>query len=297
MSVAHRAHDLRHARACRSCCPTTCKGQVHLLGRDFPTYRVFLISFVGADHRRRCGSASSARAGARWCAPRSTTAPWRSRSASTPAPVHGSPSRSAAASPAWAARSAPTSCRCSLDLSVRAPRLLPDRRRGRRPRQPARAVRRRAAHRHRRHRVQVLGARVRRVPRSTPRRSAILLWRPQGLFGSAARMTAHPAAIAADPRIRWTEWLPWIAAHRVLLPAARVPRARRAHPDLHPVRAVARPDPRLRRHHHARPSRVLRPRRLHRRRPRRQAGVTDPFAAARRRRASRRRCSASPPAR
>ena len=70
--------------------------------------------------------------------------------------------------------------------------------------------------------------------------------------------------------------------------------ARRAHPDLHPVRAVARPHPRLRRHHHARPQRVLRPGRLHRRaRSARKAGDHRPVRAARRRRRRWRRSSAS----
>ena len=55
-----------------------------------------------------------------------------------------------------------------------------------------------------------------------------------------------------------------------VFPAAGVPLARRAHPDLHPVRAVARPDPRLRRHHHARAQRVLRARRVCRRHRQRQ---------------------------
>ena len=57
---------------------------------------------------RSCGSASSARAGARWCAPRSTTARWRRRSASTPASSSRSPSRWEAGWPRSAARSAPT---------------------------------------------------------------------------------------------------------------------------------------------------------------------------------------------
>ena len=70
------------------------------------------------------------------------------------------------------------------------------------------------------------------------------------------RRSAHPLdRVAAVDR-----------GDRVLLPAARLPVARRAHPDLHPVRAVARPHPRLRRHRHARPQRVLRPGRVHRRR-------------------------------
>ena len=82
VSVAVRAPHLR--RRCGAVLlPGYLRGQLHVLGRDFPTYRVFLIAF-SIMIVLSCGSASSARAGARWCAPRSTTAPWRSRSASTP---------------------------------------------------------------------------------------------------------------------------------------------------------------------------------------------------------------------
>ena len=169
--------------------PEYLQGQLHLLGRDFPTYRVFLIVFsavmiVVAVVRRRAHALGrdGARRGRQ---PRA----WRSRWASTPGACSRSPSRSAAASPASAARSAPTSCAVQPSLPVRAPGLLPDRGRGRRPRQPARPVRRRAADRHRRHRVQVLDAASSARSSSTPRPSRILLWRPTGLFGRA-RMSA-----------------------------------------------------------------------------------------------------------
>ena len=45
MSVAVARLIYGTAAAAGASCPTTCSGQLHLLGRDFPTYRVFLIVF------------------------------------------------------------------------------------------------------------------------------------------------------------------------------------------------------------------------------------------------------------
>ena len=64
--------------------PAVLSGQIELGCREFPTYRSFLIAVRRGAGDACCGSASSARASARRSAPPSTTAAWRSRSASTP---------------------------------------------------------------------------------------------------------------------------------------------------------------------------------------------------------------------
>src|SRR4029079_17142780 len=94
----------------------------------------------------------------------------------------------------------------AVGLSVRAPRLLPDRGRGGRPRQPAGAVHRRAAHRRRRHGVQVLDSGIRRVPRvcGEDRGPAVAPARPV----RGARVSGY----TVDARIRWTEWIPFVVA-------------------------------------------------------------------------------------
>src|SRR5258708_2766632 len=91
---------------------------------------------------------------------------------------------------------------------------MPDRRRGGRPRQPARAVHRRAPHRRGRHRVQVLDAAVRRVPRlrGDDRDPAVAPAGPVRSASMSGPASAHLSGYTADTRIRWTEWLPWIAA-------------------------------------------------------------------------------------
>jgi len=91
--------------------PDYLRGQVHVLGRDFPTYRVFLIIFsaliiVGlwfGVERTRWG---------RWCAPRRQPRHGASVGINTRL-LFMATFALAAASPASAARSAPTSCRCS----------------------------------------------------------------------------------------------------------------------------------------------------------------------------------------
>src|SRR6267142_1903321 len=97
----------------------------------------------------------------------------------------------------------------AVELSVRAPGVLPDRRCRRRARVAARAVRRRAAHRHRRYSVQVLDSRVRGLPhlRRDHRHPAVAAAGPV----RSARMM-HGGGYTVDARIRWPEWLPWIAA-------------------------------------------------------------------------------------
>src|SRR6185369_325008 len=78
--------------------------------------------------------------------------------------------------------------------------------RGRRPRQLARTVHRRAADRRRRHRVQVLDSRVRRLPglRGDDRNPAV----------AATGIVRSPgvSGYTVDPRIRWTEWIPFVVA-------------------------------------------------------------------------------------
>ena len=93
--------------------PDYLRGQLHLLGRDFPTYRVFLIVF---SRRSDCsavvrrGKDALGRDGARrGRQPRDGAIGGHQHQAA----LHGDRSRSAAASPASAARSAPTSCRCT----------------------------------------------------------------------------------------------------------------------------------------------------------------------------------------
>src|SRR5205807_2907203 len=97
----------------------------------------------------------------------------------------------------------------AVELSVRAPGVLPDRRRGRRAGVAARAVRRRAPHRHRRYGVQVLDSGVRGLPhlRRDDRHPAVAAAGPV----RSARMM-HSGGYTVDARIRWPEWLPWIAA-------------------------------------------------------------------------------------
>src|SRR6185295_4312578 len=94
----------------------------------------------------------------------------------------------------------------ALGLSARAPGVLPDRGGGRRPGEPARAVCRGAAHRHRRHRVQVLDSGVRRLPgvRRDHRAPAVAAAGPVRAEGMSG--------YTVDPRIRWTESLPWVLA-------------------------------------------------------------------------------------
>ena len=99
-------------QAARVFLPDYLRGQLHILGRDFPTYRAILIVISAAIivllwfgvERTRWGAMVRAAA---------TTARWRSRSASTRAFSSWAPSRWEAAWPASAARSARTSCRCS----------------------------------------------------------------------------------------------------------------------------------------------------------------------------------------
>src|SRR5437773_10218309 len=97
----------------------------------------------------------------------------------------------------------------AVELSVRAPGVLPDRRRGRRAGVAARPVRRRAPHRHRRYGVQVLDSRGRGVPhlRRDDRHPAVAAAGPV----RSTRMM-HGGGHTLDARIRWPEWLPWIAA-------------------------------------------------------------------------------------
>ena len=99
----------------------------------------------------------------------------------------------------------------------------------------------------------------------------VLIWRPQGLFTRAAvpmSRTGRPssATLAADlaARARWhpLEIVFWAARFRRDLAVSE----QAPDPDgdrlARPVRAVARSHPRLRRHHLARPCRLLRLRRL-----------------------------------
>src|SRR2546425_922443 len=97
----------------------------------------------------------------------------------------------------------------AVELSVRAPGVLPDRGRGGRARVAARPVRRGAPHRHRRYGVQVLDSRARGVPhlRRDHRHPAVAAAGPV----RSARMM-HGGGYTVDARIRWPEWLPWIAA-------------------------------------------------------------------------------------
>src|SRR3954466_14105801 len=94
----------------------------------------------------------------------------------------------------------------AVGLSLRASGLLPDRGRGRRPGHVARAVHRRPADRRRRHRLQILDSRVRRFPRvcgddRNPPVAAAGFVRSEGMSG-----------YTVDPRIRWTEWIPFLVA-------------------------------------------------------------------------------------
>ena len=255
--------------------PDFMKGQTELaraLVPDLPRGRDRLER--GA-HRACCGSASSARAGARWCAPRWTTA----RMAQS---VGINTGRLFTFTFALGSGLAALGGALGADLIAMTPTY---------PFEQlvyflivvsigglgtlARAVPRRAADRDRRHRVQVLGAAVRRVLRL------------RGDDGDPAVAAAGPAreerpdvrahasiGYAGAARLRPIELAPWVLAVAVLLLRAELPAARRVHRDHHPVRAVARPHPRLRRHRDARPRGVLRVRRVRRRR------LRDPRAPA-----------------
>jgi branched-chain amino acid transport system permease protein len=56
------------------------RGAIEILGVRFPLYELFLIA-VGPWCWRCSGCSSTARAGARWCAPRRPIARWSARSA------------------------------------------------------------------------------------------------------------------------------------------------------------------------------------------------------------------------
>src|SRR5690348_5971910 len=142
--------------------PEYLRGQVHILGRDFPTYRVFIIIvsalliaalWFGVE-RTRWGA--MVRAGRQ---PRDGAVGGHQHEH----PLHGDlRARLRPRGPRRRARRGHPAR--AMELSVRAPRLLPDRGRGRRPGQPARAVHRRVAYRHRGHGVQVLDSGIRRLP-------------------------------------------------------------------------------------------------------------------------------------
>src|SRR5207245_1127657 len=95
-------------------------------------------------------------------------------------------------------------------LSVRNSRLFSGRGGSGRPGQPARAVRGGAPDRHRRYRLQILAAAIRRFPdlRRHHRHPAVATRGPV----RETRMSAHAGGYSADPRIRWIESLPWIVA-------------------------------------------------------------------------------------
>jgi ABC-type branched-subunit amino acid transport system permease subunit len=108
----------------------------------------------------------------------------------------------------------------------------------------------------------------------------ILLVRPQGLFARAgATRVSGTAAAALAHDARWRGWeLATLGGAAGGVAAAAGPGAdlqRDRHPGA--VRALARPDPRLRRRGFARPRRLLRPRCLHRG-PLRQARDARPVA-------------------
>ncbi len=102
----------------------------------------------------------------------------------------------------------------------------------------------------------------------------LLLWRPQGLFGrqpmtavtqAPAPAAAHPAALALIERHRLRIWepLPWLIAIAVLFRVPELSRLRHRAAGGDPVRALARSRARLCGHHHVRPRRLLRRRRLY----------------------------------
>ena len=88
--------------------PALDAGQLNLGFMRYRTYSILLIVVGVADRARASGSPSSARGSARRSAPRSTTAAWRNRSASTSTGCSPSPSPSAAAWRRSAAGSAPS---------------------------------------------------------------------------------------------------------------------------------------------------------------------------------------------
>src|SRR5262249_40195063 len=94
-------------------------------------------------------------------------------------------------------------------VPVRAPRVLPDRGGGRRPREPPRPVCGRVADRHQRHRLQVLASAVRRLFHlpGAPRHPAVAPGRPVR-DARVKRRTGY----GGDPRVRAAEWLPWLTA-------------------------------------------------------------------------------------
>ena len=105
---------------------------------------------------------------------------------------------------------------------------------------------------------------------------------------SAAASLARARAAGA-----WPEIVFWLVAFAALVRACRQAAAAERDRDPRPVRAVARPDPRLRRHRLARPRRVLRLRRLCRRRCSAKTVMPDPTVGPRSSPSSSRPCSAS----
>ena len=98
---------------------------------------------------------------------------------------------------------------------------------------------------------------------------ALLMWRPQACLESASAISAQGALAPAGDRV--------LAVHAAAVRRhAELPLAREPDRDHRALRAVARPDPRLRRHRLARPRGVLRRRRLHRG-PARQALLGEPL--------------------
>ena len=130
------------------------RGQLNLIGRDFPTYRSFLIVCGAVVVTLLWLALERTRFGAKVRAAVDNRAMAQSVGINT--------SRLFMAAFALGSGLAALGGALGADIAgdqpglcARAPGLLPDRRRGRRARQHSRAVRRRAAARHRRHRVQI----------------------------------------------------------------------------------------------------------------------------------------------